>query len=104
MSACNSARSSPRPRPTSRPPPQHGRLLQFDATGLHTLASGGVNSASVAFGRGGQVLLATLTNGALIQVDAAGARTLASGVGSASVAFNGAAEVIVAALTDGTLI
>ena len=74
------------------------------ASGSHTLANSGVGSASVAFGPAGEVIVATLQDGTVVQADATGVHTLGNGVRTAGVAFVAGAEVLDVIFADGTLV
>ena len=78
-----------RPRPLVK---GYGRLL----------ISGGVQSASVAFGPAGEILEVNSVTGVLRQYNATGGRVL-SGVQSASVAFAPDSEVLDIIFSDGSL-
>ena len=79
-----------------------GVLRQFDAAGVHAVATG-VASSSVAFGPQGEVLLVTYSNGNLYQFDAFGGRLLSTGVHSASVTVGPFGEVLLVSYTNGNL-
>jgi hypothetical protein len=68
-----------------------GVLTQFDMAGARQLATG-VQSASVAFGAQGEVLLVVFQDGQLFQFDPAGTHFLGSGILSATVTFTCAAS------------
>ena len=71
---------------------------------LISASGSSINSASVAYGPGGQVLLVTFLDGSVLQVDVTGAHVLTGGVRSASVAFGPAGRVLDMIFQDNSMV